>query len=595
MKEKARLVYTTELEKTKKEITCREIKDKNNGYFRLVLFLLIISCSFFLSKYFYICVTILCVIFTCIVVSNLINKNKLNYHKALYKLYNFELNHNSTKINLFDNGLTYIDPKHLYSNDLDLFGKNSIFEFINRCHSEIGSKTLANWLLYPGTSKVIKDRQLAVEELSQKLEFRKKVGVSGILNTENKHIQKWRGDPESVRKLRIIKFKGLALSIINVSLLFISVIYGVVLPFFVISITFSYFYMYSFQWKKIETLYKEISKLDGDLKYFRKYIAAIENESFSSVLLNNLKNEISLNNISGIKTTKKLQKYIQITDLRLNYVFLLFVNTFFYVDILMLYKIEKWKLENGKQLTMWQKIIGKYEALMSLSILHFNNNWCFPTIADEFNIEIVNAGHPLIPVEKCVTNSYKMDALGRVDILTGSNMSGKSTFLRSVGVNIVLALAGAPVFAVEMTISPLQLMTYMRIEDNLQENTSTFYAEIIRLRTILENIRNNSYSFLLLDELLRGTNSSDKKQGSIAIIEHILKNNSSSIIATHDLSIAKLYEGTSNAIRNYHFDIKVNNKTMSFDYKLCTGICNSSNATLLLKEIGLNVPKKPAI
>ena len=208
---------------------------------------------------------------------------------------------------------------------------------------------------------------------------------------------------------------------------------------------------------------------------------------------------------------------------------------------------------------------------------------------DHFFIEGKEIGHPLIPADKCVNNPVKIDQAGELMLVTGSNMAGKSTYLRSIGVNTVLAMAGAPVCAKYFCLSPVQIISSMRIADNLEESTSTFYAELKKLKTVIDKVNNNEKVFILLDEILRGTNSLDRHTGSAALLKQLIKHNAVGIIATHDVELAGLKDEYPSGILNYHFDVQVNNEELYFDYKLKEGICTSLNASILMKKIGIEL------
>ncbi|RZL26901.1 MAG: DNA mismatch repair protein MutS, partial [Pedobacter sp.] len=234
--------------------------------------------------------------------------------------------------------------------------------------------------------------------------------------------------------------------------------------------------------------------------------------------------------------------------------------------------------------------IGYFEDLISVATLTYNQpNWSFPTIEDEFSFSAVELGHPLIPVKKNVHNSFNVAAKPTVDIVTGSNMAGKSTFLRTVGINMVLAYAGAPVCAQKMQVSIFKILTYMRIKDSLNESTSTFKAELNRLKMILENVSLHKNAFVLIDEMLRGTNSKDKYLGSKVFIEKLINVGTPTLFATHDLQLSELKETNRDTVRNFHFDIQIINGEMEFDYKIKNGPCETFNAAILLKQIGLTI------
>ena len=253
--------------------------------------------------------------------------------------------------------------------------------------------------------------------------------------------------------------------------------------------------------------------------------------------------------------------------------------------------LEKWKVTNKQQVKKWYEGLAAFESLSTLGNLSFNHpNWCFPILADDKGIFITKEmGHPLIPADKIVNNTFSTDGIGKINLVTGSNMAGKSTFLRSIGVNTVLAMAGAPVCAEELTLHPTRIISTMRVNDNLEESTSTFYAELKKLKTIIEAVNNGENVFLLLDEILRGTNSLDRHTGSEALLKQLIKHNAVGLLATHDLELAKLINQYPSNITNYHFDVQVNNEELYFDYKLKRGICQSMNASLLMKKIGIEL------
>jgi DNA mismatch repair ATPase MutS len=253
--------------------------------------------------------------------------------------------------------------------------------------------------------------------------------------------------------------------------------------------------------------------------------------------------------------------------------------------------LEKWKKQYATDVENWFHTLGIFETLNSLAVIHFNNpGWCFPTLHEQhFFIESAELGHPLIHENKRVNNFIKMENRGELMLVTGSNMAGKSTYLRSIGINTVLAMAGAPVCAASFRISPVQLISSMRIADNLAESTSTFYAELKKLKTVIDEVNAEKKVFILLDEILRGTNSLDRHAGSEALIKQLIKHNAAGIIATHDLALADLKEQYPANILNYHFDVQVNQEELYFDYILKPGVCTSLNASILMKKIGIEL------
>ena len=279
-------------------------------------------------------------------------------------------------------------------------------------------------------------------------------------------------------------------------------------------------------------------------------------------------------------------------DARLNVFAFFFLNSFLLWDLRQLLALNKWKQTHKESVTHWFAAISQMEVLCSLASLAFNQpHWCFPEIAeDHFTLIGKDFGHPLIMPAKRIDNTFSSMGTAKVALITGSNMGGKSTFLRSIGVNAVLAMMGSPVCAASFTISPVKLMSSMRIADNLAENTSTFYAELKKLKQIIEAVDQKEKVFILLDEIFRGTNSLDRHTGSIALIKQLIRQNAVAVIATHDVELTRLKDEYTQSISNYHFNVQVDkNDELFFDFKLKSGICQSMNATILMRKIGIDM------
>ena len=321
------------------------------------------------------------------------------------------------------------------------------------------------------------------------------------------------------------------------------------------------------------------------LNYFEKENF---NDSFLSALKKSLEND---GDKSASSSIKKLQQILARFDVRLNMFAFFILNTLFLWDLWQIIALNEWEKINKPLVSNWFKTIAQLEVAGSFATLSFNNDdWCFPEIADEhFTLSGNAIGHPLILKQQSITNSFLINGTARIDLITGSNMAGKSTFLRSLGVNIILAYAGSCVCAETFTVSVAELMSSMRIEDNLAENTSTFYAELKKIKSIIDAVNQNRKTFILLDEILRGTNSLDRHTGSKALIQQLIKKHAVAVIATHDIELSKLENDFPSSIKNYHFDVQVNNEQLFFDYKLKEGICQSMNASVLMKQIGIEM------
>jgi DNA mismatch repair ATPase MutS len=259
-------------------------------------------------------------------------------------------------------------------------------------------------------------------------------------------------------------------------------------------------------------------------------------------------------------------------------------------DLKYIWQLEKWKAEQKEFLPKWFDSLAEFEAILSLSTLYYNNpDWVFPTIQDDSNVIAKELGHPLISAQKRICNNIDIPTKGHIKLVTGSNMAGKSTFLRTVGLNIVLAMCGAPVCAKEMTLPSLKVYSSMRTQDALHESTSSFYAELKRLKFIIEAVESEGNIFFLLDEILKGTNSNDRHTGSKALIRQLIKSKGSGIIATHDLELGNLEVQSEGAIENLRMEVEIKDDKLFFDYKLKKGVSESFNATLLMKNMGIRI------
>jgi len=330
-------------------------------------------------------------------------------------------------------------------------------------------------------------------------------------------------------------------------------------------------------------------KVGRILILFSEAITAIKEEKWESDLCIQLSDNLKDNQHGKISQQLK-RLSVLINNLGLPAMISLPLNIFMVWDIRYFFLIEDWRQESKASLEEAFDVIMSFEALISISSLSSNYpDWCFPEIVDNdhYTLNATNIGHPLIPANLRVSNSFSLNNELKIDIITGSNMAGKSTFLRTLGINTVLALAGAPVCAKEMSVTPMLVFSYMRINDSLNESTSTFKAELDRLKSLLEILNKEEKVYFLIDEMLRGTNSVDKYLGSKAVIERLIAQKAIGIVATHDLQIAKLEEKYPDYVRNFYFDIRIEGNEMMFDYKLKAGECKTFNASILLRQLGI--------
>ena len=334
-------------------------------------------------------------------------------------------------------------------------------------------------------------------------------------------------------------------------------------------------------------------KIGDTLKNYAGVIAQIENGQWQSPLNSSLAGAIK--GAQGKSTSaaiKQLSALINNLNARLNMLLGFILNATLVWDVRFVIAIEKWKRSNNQNLGTAFDVIAGFEALMSLSSLAINYpDWCFSQVMDGpgYTLTAQQVAHPLINADTRIPNDYKLTDSLKIDIITGSNMAGKSTFLRTIGINTVLALSGAPVCANTMQVSVVTMVSYMRIKDSLNESTSTFKAELDRLQMLLTAVDSGEKIFFLIDEMLRGTNSVDKYLGSKAVIEQLIRKNGVGMVATHDLQIAQLEKQYPNYVRNFYFDIQIKDGEMLFDYKIKQGECKTFNAAMLLKKIGIEL------
>ena len=554
--------------------------------FSILFFYIIFSFNIFIAIAFLV-VAIVGFIIVVKYDDSLISKNK--YYNNLKIINEKELKHIENNEYSYPNGSSYINNEHWYSSDLDLFGNFSLFQYINRTTLKFSSDILADWLLNKANNEEIKLRQESILELKNKIDWRQDLIIAGLKNNaENNDVQKilgWIKEPSVFinKKSFILVCKVLpVITIISITLSFVYI--PVVIP---ILLVFLHLLIINNTKNNIKIIHAQVSKNVNLLKAYTDIISVIEKEKFQSqtlqLLCNNIKN--------ASQSIKYLTKILNNLDFRFNILVHPIINTLFLFDFHNVVKLERWKQNNVHNTVKWFLSVGEFEVLSSFANLSFNNpDWVFPKIsAHHFIIKAKNIGHPLLNQKQRVCNDFELTGNSKINLITGSNMSGKSTFLRTVGLNIVLASIGSCVCAKEFVLSPIQVLTSMRINDSLEENTSSFFAELKRIELIIKLTEQKEKVFLLLDEILRGTNSNDRHIGSIALIKQLIKNEAIGIVATHDIPLSELSLELPNNIENFNFDVKVNDNELFFDYKLNNGICKSLNASILMRKMGIKI------
>jgi len=493
----------------------------------------------------------------------------------------------------FNDGREYADPEHPNTSDLDIFGENSLFQFLERCSITIGRDQLAEWLRHPIPVDEIRKRQEAVGELSGKVDWRQEFLAKGRMSGETREdymqIIEWIKQNPFIISNRTFRSLLTLLPLLTILSLVLSIWWiPYNIPIFLVLIQLG---IVGYNLRRINHHHNQVSRKFKLINNFSSLIEQIENVEFDSEYLLDLKTGLSA---SGIKAGQQLQRLAKIVvqfDRRLNMIMGFVLNALLMWDLQCIIRLEKWKIGNASRVRDWFGIIGKFEALNSFACFKYNMPACiFPEISAEDEIlEAESLAHPLIPEKESIGNNVSIRKKGEFMLITGSNMAGKSTFLRTIGVNMVLASSGAPVMATKMKWQPLKILTSMRVRDSLSSRESTFYAELKRLRMIIEQIQSGERILIILDEILKGTNSRDKHFGSEMFIRQLVREGSTGIIATHDLELSILEDEFPGKIVNHCFEVQINDQEFVYDYKLRRGVCQTLNATELMKKMGISI------
>lgn len=514
----------------------------------------------------------------------------LRIQQAFLTIHQQELNFLETgSSDAFYDGSEFASVTHPYTHDLDIFGKSALYPFLCRAYTVTGRRLLANWLSEKAQESTIRERQQSIQELSTKPELAHEIRVHCLLGQDSastlQHVTNWTGfNTRLTLASRILAYVLPASGLLTTLLLLINqdIFYfklGTV--FFILNLL-----CFSIYAKYIQ---KELGKVDNLSATFKGYAAVLEqleNEDWQSELLVSLRQKAALNGVSASKALHELASIIQSLDSVNNgFAMLLFNGTIQY-HLHVFAKLLRWKQIYTQELPEWIQLIAETEGLLSISNYAFNNpDHAFPELNTDFNFHYTELGHPLIPSEKRVCNTVSFTEHPFV-ILTGSNMSGKSTFLRTVGIAIVMSNCGAPVCAKQATFTPIDLAASMRLSDSLTESASYFYAEVTRLEGIVQSLQRQPM-FILLDEILRGTNSDDKKTGTIGVIEKVIQFPLFGIIATHDLEVCNTAYKHPQTLSNKCFEVEFIQEELHFDYTLRDGICKNKSATFIMTKHGI--------
>jgi hypothetical protein len=490
----------------------------------------------------------------------------------------------------FEDGIEFSEGNHPYSYDIDIYGQNSLFQNLNRCGTVPGKACLAKHLDHTLTNTEIAQNQEAIAELAQKLDFRQKLLAVARLNKDSKplydNILKWGNLPNPpfsafIRVLSfampLILFGIIATYIITGEDLFANLISYVFLLNLVILYT---------QLKKIQQQILNADRVREIIRQYGMIIHEIENENFKAEKLNALQARLkTAEGASGLQLQRLASLFNSLEAIQ-NFLGAVIFNGLFLYHLHTLYSLLSWKERYAKQLPVWLDVIAELETLNSFANFSYNNpNFAFPELNENHIVTFESLGHPLIDPKKRVDNDVDFSQNPFI-LLTGSNMSGKSTFLRALGVNMVLAGAGSVVCAKKAKVHPLPLFVSMRLSDSLADSEYYFYAEIKRIHEIMTHL-DGRRAFVLLDEILRGTNSDDKRNGTIGVVKRMVAKKAIGAIATHDLEVCNTIDEFPNYLSNNCFEVEIINDNLNFDYKLRKGISKNKSATFLMEKMGI--------
>lgn len=577
------------------EITKYKKKASQISWLRLITFLLTFAGIYIATRFNFFVLIFVIILFMVIFfrVVYLHNKTirKLNISRRLREINKNELKALNHDFSHFVGGSEYQNPAHSFTSDLNIFGDHSVFRIVNRCITEEGEKILANFFTKPPLSADrIKAHQNAVRELSGIPGFIQQFLEAGqrkqLSNSDYQKLSSWADLPVKKvmsRKLLAYGFSTLTLAVLALtisgiphwSLLIFWIITGLIIT--------------GFFSAEAKTQHQYLTNINSAVDTSALLIRVINSQKFKSPLLEHHQKEILP--ITGKGPLHKLARILQSFDMRLNIFAAFLLNSLFLWDIHQLARLYQWKNKNAIHFRSWLEALFYFDAFISLGNFAFSYpeyNYPMPAENNEsFFIYGINFKHILIPQKKRIGNPVDIKDRGNLSIITGANMAGKSTYLRTIGLNMVLGRIGLPVDCTDFQFTPVELITNLSMKDSLVKNESFFYAELKRLQLIINNLEKGKKLFFLLDEILKGTNSKDKQTGSLKLLRKLIRLNTNGIVATHDLHLGQLENEFPDKIQNHCFEVEIQNDKLFFDYKLKDGIAKSLNASFLMRKMGI--------
>lgn len=581
--------YQDQIKKHTTALTDVKEKLATSSGIRLLIFVVsafAIYIAFGNSKLVLAIVLVSIIIFLLLVTRHTNLKHKRDKLMALLAINKVEVNVLGRDFHSLPEGDAFKDPLHYFSQDIDLFGKGSLYQYSNRTALQQGSETLAT-LFAENSITGILEKQEAIAELSKMPEWRQEFSaVASLTKTETTtdYIQNWLENYKAFVPA-VMQFLPRAFSVLSI-LSFALFFFGYLSGWWLLLLLVVGFGISGVFTKKITSLGVQSTKAQSTFEQYNKLLLRIEETDFQSTFLKEKKEQILK---EGKKTSAILSEFSKLLgslDQNNNVFYLIFGNGYFLSGLATSYQIEQWISEYGTLAKEWFEVVAFFDAYISLGTFAFNHpDYGYPVIQEsDVVLESKGAGHPLLVPEKSVLNDFQIKN-EQFFIITGANMAGKSTFLRTVALQIVMANVGLPVCAKELVYNPIKLITSMRTTDSLTDDESYFFSELKRLKFIVDEIKNDRY-FIVLDEILKGTNSTDKAKGSRKFVEKLIASQSTGIIATHDLSLCEVAKELPQ-IENHYFDAEIIDNELHFDYTFKKGICQNMNASFLLKKMGI--------
>lgn len=589
-------VYKNRLEQFSQDKRKYKAVARNLAFARLLFFILIIAGIYFYWGHPIPLILIVFgggLIFVRLVMFSGDANNKMRFFEQLMTLNENELAAIKGDYHNPQDGKEFINHQHNFSNDLDIFGEDSVFGMMNRTVSHYGKNALASWMSKPLEEVAdIENRQSSFKELTGMLDWRQNLLATAMLHPVTKQdaikVSQWKKGEFEYASSTLHQLIRFVFPVITFSLLILASFNFISWTLFFLYLLLPLGYLGTYL-KKINAEYSQIDQLERKFSVLSEMLILIENQEFKSDLNRKWQGELSVNGKQASQVILELKGILDKFEQRNNMLLGIILNAFLLWDLHLIQKMRSWKASNFQNFANWMKVIGDFEAACSIANFAYNRSDCkYPRLMDQpYHFVGEDMNHPMLQPNISVGNNFSLINQGNVKIVTGANMAGKSTFLRTLGLNLVLGMIGSPLSCSKLEFNPLPLFSSMRTEDSLTDNSSFFHAELSRLARISDVLKEGKPRFVILDEILKGTNSVDKAKGSYAFVEKLISYPMMGVIATHDLSLCELADKYPEKIENLNFEVEFVNDNLSFDYKLRKGVCQNMNASFLLQKMGI--------